>query len=153
MSNRLLPLLLVIALVTPGCYSYVPFNGALATPGASIAIELNDRGRVAVGERLGPELERVDGVLSFASDSDIVLQVSQVRDISGGMTTWSGETVHVRPAYTKQVFERRLDKRKTSIFAASAAALVGAFIITRNLAGWGDNSPGTKVPGDGGNTQ
>ncbi|HEY9516232.1 MAG TPA: hypothetical protein VIQ74_11185 [Gemmatimonadaceae bacterium] len=153
MPTRLLPLLLVVVMTTQGCYSYVPFNGATTTPGASISLELNDPGRVAVGERLGPELDRLDGVLTFASDSDIVLGVSEVRDIRGGVTTWSGETVHVRPAYTKQIFERRLDKRKTSFFAASAVALVGAFIITRNLAGWGDDSPGTKVPGDGSDTQ
>ena len=148
MRTFLAPLLLA-GLVLQGCYTYVPFHGLTVTPGMNISLELNDQGRVAVGERLGPELQRVDGALVEASDTNLVLLVSQVRDINGGTTRWSGEPVRLKQAYTKQIFERRLDKPKTGLFVAGVTALLGAFILTRNLTGWGDPHRGTKVPPDG----
>lgn len=136
-----------------GCYTYVPFSGVSVTPGMHISLELNDRGRVAVGERLGPELQRVDGALQDVDDSSLVLRVAQVRDINGGITKWSDERVRLKQDYTKQIFERRLDKPKTGMFVAGVVALLGAFVLTRNLAGSADPSRSNKPPTDGGNTQ
>jgi hypothetical protein len=119
-----------------------------------VAIELNDRGRLEVGERLGPELVRVDGRLTAVSDSQYVLQVSQVRDIGGNVTKWSGETVRLRQDYAKQVLQRRTDKRRTSILVAGVSVVLGAFIGSRGLLGGGDGEPGNgKEPPGSGNGQ
>lgn len=152
MRECLVPLLLA-GIVLQGCYTYIPFSGVTVTPGMHVSLELNDRGRVAVGERLGPELQRIDGALQDVSDSSLVLRVAQVRDISGSVTKWSNEQIRVKEEYTKQIFERRLDKPKTGMFVAGVVALLGAFVLTRNLHGSADPERGTKVPPGQGETQ
>lgn len=145
--------LLLSGIVLQGCYTYVPFGGVTVTPGMHVSLELNDRGRVALGERLGPELLRVDGALQDVDDTTLVLRVAQVRDINGGIVKWSDERVRLKQDYTKQIFERRLDKPKTGMFVAGVVALLGAFVLTRNLVGSADPDRSTKVPPEGGNTQ
>jgi hypothetical protein len=128
-------------------------NASSISPGKEISFELNDQGRVAVGDRLGPELLRIDGRLLSVADSQFELSVAAVRGIGGDVTRWSGETVRIQQAYTKQVFERRLDKRRTTYFVAGVVATVAAFIATRSLVGGGDPRLDTKEPPGNGNQQ
>jgi hypothetical protein len=137
------------AALLSGCYTYRQVSAA-PTPGAHLAFDLNDQGRVGVAPQMGPEVARIEGVLARSSDSGYVVQVASVTGIGGGQTKWGGEPVTLRPEYVKAVSERQLSRRRTVVAASIATAAVVAFIATREIVGSG-SSPGEGTGNGGGN--
>ncbi len=109
-----------------GCYSLERVNGSSPVPGTRIALDVNDAGRVALGGSMGPEIDRVEGRLIERSNGEYLLGVTSVSLLrGGGVQTWKGEQVVVKPEFVSTVYERRLDKARTGLFAA---AVVGGVI-------------------------
>src|SRR5690349_11043775 len=78
------------------CYTYAPLQVDRPTPGLGLAVDLNDKGRVAMADRIGNEVARVEGTVSDVTDSTLSLRVSEVTQLSGESTRWGGETVQLR---------------------------------------------------------
>jgi len=119
-----------------GCYSLEPFRGS-PTPGMEIALDVNDVGRVALGSSMGPEIDRVQGRLIDRSNGEYLLGVSSVSLLRGGVQTWKGEQVVLKPEFVSNVYERRLDPMKTGAAVAVIGGLV-AYVATRGLLGSGN---------------
>ena len=132
-----------------GCYTYTPLSTS-PQPGAEIALDLNDRGRLGLADSLGPEVGRVEGRLIDRSDSALVVRVSDVIGLRGRRARWSGEPVTLRTDYLSAVAERQFSKQRTAVVVGSAAAAVIAFIATRSLLGSGSQG---GQPGGGGGQQ
>jgi hypothetical protein len=125
-----------------GCYSLEPIRGSSPTPGTRIALDVNDAGRVALGGSMGPEIDRVEGTLIERSNGEYLLGVTSVSLLrGGGVQTWKGEHVVVKPEFVSNVYERRLDKARTGLFAAAIAGSVIA-IASQNLLTNGSEDPG-----------
>jgi len=121
-----------------GCYSLEPFRGS-PTPGMQIALDVTDVGRVALGASMGPEIDRVQGRLIDRSNGEYLLGVTSVSLLRGGVQTWKGEQVVLKPEFVSNVYERRLDPMKTGIAVAAIGGLA-AYVATRGLLGSGDPS-------------
>jgi hypothetical protein len=144
----LLPLLLCGA----GCYAYLPVPSPVPT-GTRVAVDLNDQGRADMRGMIGPTIARLEGPLVHNSDTAFVLAVLVTRGMSGQLNRWSGETVSVRREYVQQITERRFSRSRTTIAALVTAGGVLAFILTRDLLGFGGGDVSNVPPGGGGDDQ
>jgi hypothetical protein len=81
---------------------------------------------------MGPEIDRVEGRLLDHSNGEYLLGVTSVSLLRGGVQTWNGEQVVVKPEFVSTVYERRLDKARTGLFAAAVVGGVVA-IASQNL--------------------
>jgi hypothetical protein len=136
-------LLAALAGPTTGCYRYAPVSPGATAPGMQLALDLNDDGRVALRDSIGPSATRVDGEVRARTDSGYVLSVAGVHYMSGARNRWSGEPLTVRANFVQRATERRFSRTRTLLVAGGAVALLVAFGISQDLLGGGnDNGPG-----------
>jgi hypothetical protein len=129
-----------------GCYSYVPVASG-PTPGRPAGFEISDAGRVALGDRLGPGVTRVEGQVTEATPDEYVVAVRSISQINGGRTAWSGEPVHLRREYVSRTEERKLSRGRTALAIGVAAGAFVAALLTRSLIG---GSGGVREGGNNG---
>ena len=132
--------------VNTACYSTRPLLG-VPDPGTQVVAVMNDRGRVAMSDSLGPNVDRVEGTaVDRRGDSSVVLSLSRVRYINGNETRWNGERLRFDVASLRGFQERRFSRaRTTGLVAVTVGALV-AFVVTRQLVSGGN---GTDSDGSG----
>jgi hypothetical protein len=133
-------------LLSTGCYNYTVRERAQVVPGGRNAFDLTDQGRVDLAQRLGPGIARVEGTVVSADSSAIVLRVASTQSIRGETSNWGGEVVTIRQAVIANVAQRELSSGKTAVAIGAAAVALGAFIVTRTLAGNGGVTGGVQGP-------
>jgi hypothetical protein len=140
-------LTLIMLATQSGCYTYAPAAGELA-PGAGVAYTLTDRGRVAVTDRVGPGVLRVEGTLVQNTGSEYVLAVSRVRTLDGSISRWAGERVTVAQDHVANSFERRFSKPRTALAVGATVVGITVFVLTRSLlaGGFGFLDPDGRNP-------
>jgi hypothetical protein len=135
-----------------GCYTTRPLLG-VPDAGTQVTAALNDRGRVAMADSLGQNVDRVEGTtVERLGDSAIVLAVNRVRFISGEENRWKGERLTFRTSSLRGVEERRFSRARTWGITAAAIGAVVAFIVTRQLVSGGsgsDRDGGPTLPPQG----
>lgn len=131
-------LLLLVGLqpVLSACYSAVPVETVTA-PGSTLLLDLNDRGRVALGDSIGPSAARIEGVLATRSDSNYVLRVSSVQYLNGQSNRWSGEPLTIPADLVGRARERRFSRARTYGLAAGIVATIVAVVTSTDLFGTG----------------
>jgi hypothetical protein len=131
-----------------GCYTYLPVSPTPPAPQERGAVVLNDQGRFLLGERLGPSIARVEGVLVAADARQVTLDVTGVRDMRGATSLWSGERVDI-PADAIAGFQSRVLSRSRSVLLASAmvgAVAVATLGLSLDLFGLEGEAPGDVRP-------
>jgi hypothetical protein len=136
----------VAALFAGGCYTYTPLYTA-PSAGTRIEIGLNDRGRVALENNVGPEVVTLQGLLRAVTDSQMTLAVYEVTSLYGGTTRWNGERVVIRPEHVRTMRERRYSRPRTIAMLSVLASGTAAFIMTRGLLGGGAEGEGGPSTG------
>lgn len=136
----------------PGCYRAVPIDASTPPVGETVSFLISDRGRVGLGDRLGPGVARIEGRVVAAGGEEFVVNVFRVANIDGRTSTWSGETVRLDREFVDRLQGRQLNKRRTLLVAAGVTTAVVYLIATRGLGGLfnGGDDPGE---GDGGPDQ
>ena len=139
------------ALLLPGltgCYTYVPIWNREPAPGTEISLDVTDRGRVALSDRLGPGARRILGRLESTTDSAYTVSVTRVSYIDGDkVAKWNGERVTITRTDATGLAERRLSKSRSWLAAglATGALALATRIVIKGIAGPG---PETKpTPG------
>jgi hypothetical protein len=132
--------------IATGCYSYRTVPSEAVSPGTPISLGITDRGRVAIGELVGPGALRIEGTLVERTDSLFVVRVSEVDYLDGRSTKWSGETVRVPRDYVGTVGERNFARGRTWLAAGAVTALTAAAVVAITLSVTGTDDGGTKVP-------
>lgn len=127
-----------------GCYRPVPIATSAPPVGETVSFIISDRGRVGLGERLGPGVARIDGRIVAAESEEYVVSVFRVADLSGQTSTWSGETIRLDREFVAQLQGRQLHKGRTWLLAAGVTGAVVLFVVSRDLLGFGqdDDEPG-----------
>lgn len=136
--------------VASGCYVNTPIVAAPA-PGDRLDLELNDRGRVGLGENIGPAAINVEGLFQSQTDSAYLIKVASVVYVNGQSNKWNGEQLSVQKDFVKDVSERKFSRSRSFLAGGILTGVVLAFALTRSLLGAGnsDRDPG----GGGGNDQ
>lgn len=140
---------LALILALSGCYSYVPVQtSAGVQSGEHIAVDITDRGRAELGDKLGSGVTRIEGTLTRTDSVDIEMSVWRVAQIGGPTAQWSGESVRLKREYTSTMQTRTLNRGKTYLVAGAAVA--GAVLLTKSigLLGFasGDGDGGEQPP-------
>jgi hypothetical protein len=128
------------------CYTTRPLLG-VPDPGTQVVAVVNDRGRVAMSDSLGPNVDRVEGTaVERRGDSSVVLSLSRVRYINGEETRWNGERLRFDASSLRGFQERRFSRaRTTGLVALTVGALV-AFVVTRQLVSGGNGNDSDGAP-------
>jgi hypothetical protein len=137
----------VVLPVLAGCYNLVPVAVLQPAPGTKVAVLLNDEGRLRTAQQVGPYTMRIDGALVQATESNYVLAVTDVVDIRGAHSKWTGETVPLPRSYVMTTYERRFSKPKTVLLLGTVAAGFLALVTSFNLFGFGGKG-GSGTPPD-----
>jgi len=132
-----------------GCFQYAPLDTSTGVQaGEHVAVEITDRGRTELSDRLGSGVLRLEGTLTRTDSVELVMNVWRVAQLSGPTTRWSGESVRFRREYASSVQQRTLNRGKT--FAVAGATAVGLVLFTRQfgLFGFsvGGDDPGENPP-------
>jgi hypothetical protein len=122
----------VMVLGTNACYSYVPLTGS-PVAGQELALGITDRGRVALNERVGAEIDELQGTLVAKTDSSYTLAMKRAVTLRRISTTWTGESLNVSSAFVGTVREKRFSRGRSWLVAGGATAVVVAFIATRTF--------------------
>lgn len=143
---------LVLAVVTPlaGCYSTRPLTTTPA-PGATVVLDLNDRARVELGDRIGPSAASIEGVVQGGSDSGYVINISSVTYLNGQTNQWSGERFALSPTLVTQAWQREYSRSRTMALGLGiTAAIVTLVLKTDFLSRTGGGQSTTPPPPTGG---
>jgi hypothetical protein len=128
-----------------GCYRSVPVESTPA-PGATLVLDLNDRGRLTLGDSIGPSASRIEGVLAASSESSYVLRVASVQYLNGQFNRWSGEPLTIRNDLIGRARERQFSRSRTILAGVGLAAAVAALLLVADLNGSGTLSGGQNPP-------
>jgi len=129
-----------------GCYSYHPVQSAPPAPAQQVGVVISDRGRILLGDRVGANVDRIDGKVISRQGGALVIDVYRVTDLRGNAATWTGERITIPE---EAVLGYRA--RKFSVFKALLMkGIVASAIITslgKTLDLFGDEL--AERPGDG----
>ena len=142
--------LLTLGVSLAGCYTLQPARGVTPTVGETVAFDVNDAGRVALGGSLGPEIAQIEGRVVEHTTGEYVLAVSNVKLLRGGEQVWTGEQVRIKSDYVTSTYERRFSRGRTAAVSLAGIGLA-AFLVTRSIKGGGGEED--RVPGDSAQTQ
>lgn len=141
----------VLLLLQVGCHTFLPLQESAPVPRTQVAVVLNDRGRVLVGDRLGQTIDRIEGVLMESSESEVKLQVARTVTLQGSSTIWQGEEVVLSRDGVRGFQPRQYSRGRTVMLVIGAIAGVGilAGAITLLVGGGGKPRDGSGcVPPD-----
>lgn len=134
------------ALVTAGCYTYVPVEQVRL--GATVRVGVPVTSSVGSSEQES-RLATYEGVLVGVGDT--LLLATRTRQTVGTHGEFvSADTIRVRRAVAAALEERVLSKGRTVLF--TAALVGGAAAAFMAVDGWAGGGDGDK-PGNGGTTQ
>ena len=91
---------------------------------------------------------RIEGELVQATPDDFVLSVSDVVDIRGIHSKWTGESVSLPRSYVMMTYEKQFSRSKTVLLATAVAGGIVALIASRNLFGFGGSGDNGTTPPD-----
>jgi hypothetical protein len=132
-----------------GCYTYAPVDTAASPPvGTRLAFEVTDLGRVALSDRLGSGVRRIEGTLIANDSAQYVMNVWRVAQLNGEISPWSGERVGIEHRLVGGILERRISRSRTYLAAGVATAAIVLFANSQGLIGSAD-SDSPEEPGPG----
>jgi hypothetical protein len=132
MRYRRLLVALWVFLGAMGCYSYTPLDtSSTIQAGEHVAVEINDRGRAELSDRLGLGVLRLEGKLITTDSVDLVMGVWRVQQIGTPTANWNGESVRFRREYASSIQARTLNRGKTYLVAGGAVA--GLIVLSKSL--------------------
>jgi hypothetical protein len=125
------------------CYQYVPVRSS-PTVGSQVGLQINDEGRVALRDQLGPGVVRLEGRLMAIESGDMVVQATSVTQIRGRALPVDTLRVRVSRGHVEDMDERRLSRTRTWMVIGGAVAIVAGFLIA---GGFGGKTPAEEPPG------
>jgi hypothetical protein len=128
--------------VGAACHSYVPALSA-PLPGSEVAVVLTDKGRVALSDRIGPEIDQLRGRLVSGTDSTITLSMHESLSLRGTAIKWTDEVLSLSRVDFGSIRLKQLSKARSSAVAGTFGAAALFFVLN---GGFGND--GTRVDQD-----
>ena len=114
--------------------------------GQIVELQVTDRGRVGLGDRLGPGVQLITGRLVSEQPNDFVIAITSIKNIDGETTRWSGDTTRVDRGFIATVKGRQFSATRTALIAVAAGAAVYLMVSSKLLGAFSDS----KVDGETG---
>ncbi len=145
MMNPLKHLVALCALMSAGCYEYLPASRAASLIGQRVQLSLTDSGMVALSRQVGPSVESIEGSLVADSAGAYLVAVALTRARGGVETDWRGERVTVAHSLVASTARRQFSRSRSTF--AGALMTAGIVAVTAGLRGGGESSGGLPGPG------
>ncbi|MGV3707926.1 MAG: hypothetical protein ACO1Q7_03730 [Gemmatimonas sp.] len=127
LRRRATALLCMVSLsVQQACYNYVPVAGMAELPKGPVVIKVNDRGRVLMGQKLGPLVDQIDGRVVRMDSVNVEVAIETAEDVRGNIARWGGERFTVPREGMTSMTIKKVSKFRS---IALAAGIVGAIIL------------------------
>jgi hypothetical protein len=120
-----------------GCYRSLPLQQGVAPETGRVELVLNDQGRAALSERLGPMVEKVEGQMLSQTTESYTVSVVRISQLNGGTALWNGEQVTIPKSQLLGYQVRQLDKVKTFGLAAAVTVAMVVLFLGKSLTGGG----------------
>ena len=111
-----------------------------------MALEVTDAGRVALNEKIGPGVVRLEGTLAGMEGDELLVDATAVRQVRGYITDLGGVRVRLPKNYVTRMDERRFSKSRTLMVVGGVVAVVAGFFATKIS---GRSTPPDQEPGGG----
>ena len=108
-----------------GCYQYT-YPTSAPVPGDRVSLELNDQGRAALAEHVGPGIARVEGWLTSVEDSAYTLRVERTIGVTGATVPWNGELAVIGKGFVGVTRDKQFSMSRT---IALTGALAAGFVM------------------------
>ncbi|MCX5756128.1 MAG: hypothetical protein NTX19_08475 [Gemmatimonadetes bacterium] len=115
-----------------GCFESLPLSQGVAPSAGRVELVLNDQGRAALSERLGPQVEKLEGAMLSQAPDSYTMSVARISQLNGNTAMWNGEQVTVRKDHTVGYQVRQLNKVRTIGLAVALTAVV-VFLFNKSL--------------------
>ena len=138
-------LVAALHLLCSACFAYTPVQ---TTPraGAQVALEVTDEGRVALRDKIGPGVVRLEGTLAGVEGDALLVDASAVRQVRGYISDLGGVRVTLPRQFVTRIDERRLSRSRTMLVVGGVVAIVAGFFAVKIS---GRSTPGDEDPGGG----
>ena len=147
MQFRMMCVVIGVLPAALGCYQYAPLDtSAGVQAGERVAVEITDRGRAELSDRLGSGVLRLEGTLTQTDSTDLVMNVWRVAQISGPASRWSGESVRLKREYASSVQTRTLNRGKTYLMVGAVGVGIVLFTTQFDLLGFASEQSGGEEP-------
>lgn len=130
-----------------GCYTYVPMTSAPAA-GSEVAVILTDRGRVALNDRVGPEMDQLRGRLVSSTDSSVTLSMKESVSLRGVSANWTDEVLTLTRDHFGSLRLKQLSRGRTAAAVGGVGAALAAVVLSGDLIG-GTSNTDPSTPGGG----
>lgn len=131
-----------------GCYTYLPRSFSEVPASSTVAAEISDVGRVALGSRVGPEVASLEGTVAQRTDTAVALTVSNIRFLNGLSDHWQGQEVSLRAQDVRRFTQRTFSRSRTTMMIGALAAGLVATIVGLNILGITSGDSNRDKPGD-----
>ena len=139
--------ILIVTVVTAGCYNYNVLSPPRPEPGSYVAVTLTDSGSTELARYLGPNVFVVRGRYLGDSDRGFLISVASVELKRGNELSWEGETVVLPNGTIASLDVRRLAKGRSILLAGVGAGGLVAATLAFTLNGGGTSlGPGRPRP-------
>jgi hypothetical protein len=112
-----------------------------------VLLDLNDQGRLQLGDRIGPGARTIQAKLDARTDTTVQVRVDAVRYVNGQTNAWSGEAMTIPMRFVSQSWQRNFSRGRTAAIAAAVTGALVLLISNTNLLG---SSSGGGTRGDPG---
>ena len=133
-----------LALLLQGCYETLPLQQGPPPTSVTVRLALNDKGRVAVADKLGSAVDKVEGVVTAQNSDSYTIAVSQVYQLNGNSSKWNGEPVTIAREGTDGYQIHRFNQTRTVVLAVALVAGAVLLLTTTKLIGGGSAQNGTS---------
>ena len=125
-------LISICILAGSACTTYTPLRVADMSPGYNVRVSLSDQGAVDLAPKIGARARQLEGTLTQASDSMIVISVRRVVREGGGDDTYNDIPISL-PSRDVDGVERSTTSVSRSVL--TAGAIVGTALLAAKGAG------------------
>jgi hypothetical protein len=143
-ARRATAIAVAVLHVCTACYAYTPVKTPPA-PGAQVALEVTDEGRVALNEKIGPGVVRLEGTLAGVEGTELLVDAQAVKQVRGYINDLGGVRIRLPQQYVTRIDERRFSRKKTFLVVGGIVGAVAVFFVTKGFGG-----KGTPPEGSGG---
>jgi len=113
-----------------GCYETLPLQQGSAPATVSVQLVMNDKGRLAVADKLGGSIDRVEGMVTAQNADSYTLSVTEVYQLNGNSAKWENEPVTISKDGVDGYRIHRFNQARTVILAAAITAALVVFVTT-----------------------
>jgi hypothetical protein len=139
-------------LLLQGCYETLPLQQGSAPATVSVQLVMNDKGRLAVADKLGASVDRVEGMVTAQNADSYTLAVTEVYQINGNSAKWENEPVTISKDGVDGYRVHQLNRARTIVFASAVTVALVVFVLTAGIKASGTSAssgPGSNTGQNG----